>query len=47
MKKNRLAALLLLSISSISIAQRIRKVEGNPAEIAAVVKSILFLPMRI
>jgi hypothetical protein len=38
MKKITLAALLLLSISSISIAQRIRKVEGNPAEIAAVVK---------
>lgn len=37
-EKNTLAALLLLSISTISIAQRIRKVEGNPAEIAAVVK---------
>jgi hypothetical protein len=38
MKENRLAALLFLSISTISFAQRIRKVEGNPAEIGEAVK---------
>jgi hypothetical protein len=38
MKKITLAALLLLSISTISFAQCIRKDEGNPTEIAAVVK---------
>jgi len=38
MKKIILGALLLLGLHTITIAQRIRKVEGNPAEISAETK---------